>query len=58
MQKNAQKLGVDLDPQLEAEINACCHRLISERNLRFEMENMYISGSDQETVDKLQDLIK
>ena len=58
MEKNAKKLGVELDPVLEAEINQCTHRLISERNLRFEMENMYISGSTKETVDKLQDLIK
>lgn len=58
LEKNAKKLGVELDPQLEADINQCTHRLISERNLRFEMENMYISGSDKETVDKLQDLIK
>lgn len=57
MEKNAKALGVDLDPQLEAEINQCCQRLISERNLRFEMENMYISGSTKETVDKLHDLI-
>lgn len=58
MEKNAKKLGVELDPELELEINQCTHRLISERNLRFEMENMYISGSNQETVDKLQELIK
>ena len=45
-QKEAKKLGVELDPTLEAEINACCSRLIAERNLRFDMENMYISGSD------------
>ena len=58
MEKSAKKLGVELDPELETEINQCSQRLISERNLRFEMENMYISGADQATVDKLQDLIK
>lgn len=58
MEKSAKKLGVELDPELEMEINQCSQRLISERNLRFEMENMYISGADQATVDKLQDLIK
>ena len=58
MEKSAKKLGVTLDPELEMEINQCSQRLISERNLRFEMENMYISGADQATVDKLQDLIK
>ena len=46
MEANAKKLGVELDPELELEINQCTHRLISERNLRFEMENMYISGSN------------
>ena len=54
MEKSAKKLGVELDPELETEINQCSQRLISERNLRFEMENMYISGADQVTVDKLQ----
>lgn len=58
MEKSAKKLGVELDPELEMEINQCSQRLISERNLRFEMENMYISGADQATVDKLQELIK
>ena len=58
LEKNAKKLGVELDPEIEMEINQCTHRLISERNLRFEMENMYISGANQETVDKLQELIK
>ena len=58
MEKSAKKLGVELDPELEGEINQCAQRLISERHLRFEMENMYISGANQETVDKLQDLIK
>ena len=53
MEKSAKKLGVELDPELEMEINQCSQRLISERNLRFEMENMYISGADQATVDKL-----
>ena len=53
MEKSAKKLGVELDPELEMEINQCSQRLISERNLRFEMENMYISGANQETVDKL-----
>ena len=58
MEKSAKKLGVELDPELEMEINQCSQRLIHERNLRFEMENMYISGANQETVDKLQELIK
>ena len=38
-------------------INQTGKRLISERNLRFEMENMHVSSSNKETVDKLQGLI-
>ena len=32
--------------------------MISERNLRFEMENMYVSAATTETVEKLQNLIQ
>ena len=39
-------------------INECSHRLISERNLRFEMENMYVSAATKDTVEKLQGLIQ
>ena len=42
---------------LIAEINACCARLVAERNLRYDMENMYVSASTPKTVDKLMDLI-
>ena len=38
-------------------VNENSKRLISERNLRFEMENMHVSASTKETVDKLQGLI-
>ena len=55
--QNAEKLGVEVDPQLISQINDCSHRLISERDLRFEMENMYVSASTTDTVQKLQDLI-
>ena len=51
--KDAEKLGVIIDPELIQQINQCSHRLISERNLRFEMENMYVSAATPETVEKL-----
>ena len=54
---DAKVLGVEVDPSLEKEVNEHSARLISERNLRFEMENMYVSGSTKETVEKLQELI-
>ena len=54
---DAKELGVEVDPSLEKEVNEHSSRLISERNLRFEMENMYVSGSTKETVTKLQELI-
>jgi ankyrin repeat protein len=55
--KDAEKLGVIVDPVLIEQINKCSHRLISERNLRFEMENMYVSAATKDTVEKLQGLI-
>jgi len=55
--KEAEKLGVIIDPVLIQGINECSHRLISERNLRFEMENMYVSAATKDTVEKLQGLI-
>ena len=53
----AKALDIEVDPNLEKEINEHSARLISERNLRFEMENMYVSGSTKETVDRLNELI-
>ena len=35
--KDAEKLGVEVDPGLITQINECSKRLISERDLRFEM---------------------
>ena len=55
--KEAEKLGVEVDQDLVQQINECAHRLISERNLRFEMENMYVSAATKDTVDKLKELI-
>ena len=56
--KDAEGLGVDVDPELIAEINQNSHRLINERNLRFEMENMDASNYTKDTVSKLQGLIQ
>ena len=56
--KDAEKLGVKVDEDLVSKINECSRRLISERNLRFEMENMYVSAATKDTVEKLQGLIE
>ena len=56
--EDAEKLGVSVDPNLIKQINQCSNRLISERNLRFDMENMYVSASTKETVGHLQKLIE
>lgn len=47
-----------IDDDMIRGINECSHRLISERNLRFEMENMYVSAATKDTVEKLQGLIQ
>lgn len=44
----ARGLGVDLDIQLIGEVNRCTSRLISERNLRFQMEMTQVPKSDHE----------
>ena len=54
---NAENLGVKLDPELNEAVNQCSSRLISERNLRFKMDNMHVSSATNETVDELTDLI-
>lgn len=51
--QDAEKLGVKIDQQLIQEINECAQRLISERNLRFEMETMHVSAATKDTVEKL-----
>jgi len=56
--EDAEKLGVVVDPNLIKQINECSNRLISERNLRFDMENMYVSASTKETVGHLEKLIE
>jgi len=54
----AENLGVKLDPQLSEDVNQCSSRLISERNLRFKMDNMHVSSSTHATVEELMDLIQ
>lgn len=53
----AKNLNVDLDPSVIQEINRCTSRLISERNLRFQMEMTKVTKSEPENVDQLKDLI-
>ena len=55
--KDAEALGVQIDSDLIAQINQNSHRLINERNLRFEMENMDPTNYSKDTVTKLQGLI-
>jgi len=46
----AEALGVKLDPALIEAVNQCTSRLISERNLRFEMDNTHVSSSTTDTI--------
>lgn len=55
--EDAKSLNVDLDPSVIQEINRCTSRLISERNLRFQMEMTRVIKSEPENVDQLKDLI-
>ena len=54
----ARSLGVDLDSGLIGDVNRCTSRLISERNLRFQMESLKVYQSTHETVDELRNLIE
>jgi hypothetical protein len=54
----AQNLGVDLDLGVIAEINRCTSRLISERNLRHEMEMTNVSKVEHDNVNLLKNLIE
>ena len=47
----AKDLGVELDQILDGEVNKCTSRLVSERNLRFEMESLKVSQCSHETVE-------
>lgn len=53
----AVNLGVILDKEIIDSINNCQSRLVSERNLRFEMDNIYVSGSTHKSVEQLKGLI-
>lgn len=55
--ENAKNLDVDLDAGLIQEVNKTTSRLISERNLRFEMEMAKVPESEHEHVNKLRGLI-
>jgi len=57
-QANAEKLGVALDDSILEAINQCTSRLISERDLRFKMDNTDVMSSSHETVGELSDLIQ
>lgn len=56
--ENAKNLGVELDPILIAEVNKCTSRLISERNLRFQMEMTKVHTSENDHVENLKNLIE
>jgi hypothetical protein len=56
--ETARNLGVELDLGVVAEVNRCTSRLISERNLRFQMEMTRVPQSDHDQVDQLKNLIE
>ena len=49
----AKELDVELDQGLLGDVNRCTSRLISERNLRFQMESLKVYHSTHETVEEL-----
>jgi hypothetical protein len=54
----ARNLEVELDQGLLGDVNRCTSRLISERNLRFQMESLKVYQSTHDTVDELRNLIE
>ena len=56
--KNAQDLNVNLDEQLMEDINNCHARLLSERELRNEMEITRIMESTTESIENMSRLIQ
>jgi len=54
----AAQLDVQLEDSLIEEINSCTQRLTAERNLRFEMDNVDVMGSNDDTIGAMQDLIQ
>ena len=53
----AQELSVDLDVGLIGDVNKCTSRLISERDLRHEVEKSVVPKSDHDSVNKMKNLI-
>ena len=47
-----------MDPTILQEVNRCTSRLISERNLRHEMEKTVVSASEVDNVEHLKTLIE
>ena len=56
--EHAKGLNVELDPTCISEINKCTSRLISERNLRHQMESLEVHTSEHEHVDQLKNLLE
>lgn len=56
--EKAKNMGVELDQTFIGDVNKCTSRLISERNLRYQMESLKVQASDHETVDRLKGLIE
>jgi hypothetical protein len=56
--EEARNLGVDLDAGIVMAVNQCTSRLISERNLRFQMEMTKVHASEHDHVDQLKNLIE
>ena len=56
--EKAKNLGVELDQTFIGDVNRCTSRLISERNLRYQMESLKVQQSEHETVDELKGLIE
>ena len=54
----AKNLNVELDPTCISEINKCTSRLISERNLRHQMESLHVHTSEHEHVEQLKNLLE
>lgn len=51
-------MGVELSEEILKEVNHCHSRLISERNLRFNMESTKVPKSDNDNVKELTNLIE
>ena len=57
-QDTAEALGVKLDTYLVDEISQCVARLLSERELRYEMENTEVPACTPKSVKSLDELIE